>query len=120
MSIWRKVFGIDAFDVILQSVITGVLIFWITATNSHQDAIIGDSVVSVASLVVLGVRRKLALRRGGREQLSEAEGMRVGELEQRVAELEHELGRMIELEERLDFAERLLAASHQAAKELAP
>ena len=120
MSIWRKVFGIDAFDVILQSVITGVLIFWITATNSHQDAIIGGSVVSVASLVVLGVRRKLALRRAGRE-LSDAEGMRVAELEQRVAELEHELGRMLELEERLDFAERLLATSHQAAtKELAP
>ena len=119
MSLWRRIFGLDAFDVILQSVITGVLIFWISATNSHQDAIIGGSVVTLASLVVLGVRRWLALRRAGREQLSEVESARVAELEQRVSELEHDLSRMAELEERLDFAERLLARK-EPARELLP
>ena len=119
MSIWRRIFGLDAFDVILQSVITSVLVFVLVATNSERDAMIGSSVVTIASLVVLGVRRRLALRRAGREQLSETDGLRIAELEQRVAELEHEVGRMAELEERLDFAERLLARK-EPARELLP
>ena len=119
MSVWRRIFGLDAFDVILQSVITSVLVFVIVATNSERDAIVGGSVITIASLVVLGIRRQLALRRAGRGQLSEAEGPRVAELEQRIAELEHEVGRMLELEERLDFAERLLARK-EPVRELLP
>lgn len=51
---------------------------------------------------------------GGRGGLLEA---RVAELEQRLAEVEQERHRVAELEERLDFTERLLASANVPAKE---
>lgn len=50
---------------------------------------------------------------GGRSQDDEA---RVAQLEQRVADLEAGQAHVAELEERLDFAERLLARSDAAAR----
>jgi hypothetical protein len=121
MSTWRRIFGLDAFDVILQTVITGVLVFVITATNSERDALIGDSVITLTSLIVLGIRRKLALRGGRVPGLSSGEmaAERLAQLEQRMEDLEAAQGRVAELEERLDFAERLLARK-EPAKELLP
>jgi len=119
MSTWRRIFGIDPVEFVLQGVITGVLLFWVTQANSHQDAVIIGSGLTVVSLVVLGVRRQLALRRAGRDGTGELESARVAELEQRVAELELDSARLTELEERLDFAERLLAQK-EPARELLP
>jgi hypothetical protein len=57
------------------------------------------------------VRRHFALRKRAQfpESTGEVAALRVEELESRVAELEQGQMRMQELEERLDFAERLLA-----------
>ena len=46
----------------------------------------------------------------------EVQAERVAELESRVAELESQQGRVLELEERLDFAERLLAQERGPAR----
>lgn len=119
MSRWRQVFGIDPFDFVLQGVVTGVLMFWAAVTNDYNDGVVINSGIAVTSLVVLGVRRQLALRRAGREGSGELESARMAELEQRVAELEMDSARLAELEERLDFAERLLAQK-EPARELSP
>ena len=118
MSWFRRVMGLDGFDVALQAAITGVLIFWIAATNREQDAIIGNSVVVTASLVVLGIRRAIALRNAERSIAPAMVEDRIAELEARVAELEAERDRVVMIEERLDFTERLLA--RRDVKELAP
>jgi uncharacterized coiled-coil protein SlyX len=64
-------------------------------------------------MVVLGVRRHSALKRLPPETTGELAAERIVELEARVAELEQGEFRMHELEERLDFAERLLAQARE-------
>ena len=120
MSWWRRHIALDPIEVGLQAVITAVILFWIGAENSPRDAISLMSFAGMTSLVVLGVRRRFALRRREQSELSPA-AERLAELEQRVAELEMDSARIAELEERLDFAERLLAAqsSGERPKELA-
>jgi len=120
MSWVKRVFGLDAFDLGLQAVITGVVLFWISEANGHPDAVIMGSMAAVASLVVLGIRRRLALRGGERRAAIEFDAERLAELEARVADLELDRARVGELEERLDFAERLLATNKAAVRELAP
>jgi hypothetical protein len=120
MSWVKRVFGLDAFDLGLQALVTGVVLFWISEANSHNDAVIMGSMASIASLVVLGIRRRLALRGGERRIAGEFDEQRLAELELRVAELELDRARIAELEERLDFTERLLATNKDAVRELAP
>ena len=81
MSVWRRVIGVDAFEVGLQAVITAILVVWAAETNNQQDAIVICSMVSVGSLLVLGIRRRLALRRAGREGVTELDSARVAELD---------------------------------------
>lgn len=118
MSWSRRHIGLDPFDLGLQAVITGVLLFWIGATNSPRDAVVLMSMTGVSSLVFLGIRRGLALRRQERSELPAA-AERLAELEQRVAELELDRARVVELEERLDFTERLLASHGERPREIA-
>lgn len=120
MSWWRRVIGLDPFDVGLQAVITAILLGWSSATNSQNDAVVIGSMISISSLLVLGIRRGLALHRARRENLTGLGTSRLAELEQRVAELEMDSARLAELEERLDFTERLLASSNERSRELAP
>jgi len=70
-----------------------------------------------ASVVVLGIRRYIAKRRGELDR-PPASGEYVLELEHRVAELEAAQQRIYELEERVDFTERML--SQQRAPERLP
>jgi len=79
-------------------------------------------VITGASLIVLGVRRAIALRKAGHPGLTtgEMEAERIAELEQRVAELEATQAQVADLAERLDFAERLLAQSPPALKVVGP
>jgi hypothetical protein len=81
----------------------------------------------VGMLIVFGATGSVLILRGplGRALARRIEGTsvdadarRVEELEQRVAQLEAEHGRVAELEERLDFAERLLAQQRGAAAQL--
>jgi hypothetical protein len=64
------------------------------------------------------VGRALARRLEGSSGNARELSARVDELEARLAELEQERVRTTELEERLDFAERLLARQDQAGREL--
>ena len=107
----KSTLGLDGFDLAIHVAVTGILLFWVIVTNNRMDAMIGSSMVGTGSLVLLAVRRRLALRRAGSVGLTSGEmaAVRLAELEARVADLEAAQGRVFELEERLDFAERMLA-----------
>ena len=108
----RQIFGIDGFELIVHLGVTGILFFWIVETNRPQDAVVFSSMLGIASLVTLAIRRRLALRRHESPTgitTGEMAAERLADLEGRMADLEAAQARVIELEERLDFAERLLA-----------
>jgi hypothetical protein len=69
-----------------------------------------------AAFLLGPIGRSIARRIAGREPgaLDEESAARIQELEHRVAEVEQANGRITELEERLDFAERLLGQSGAA------
>jgi hypothetical protein len=107
----KSVLGLDGFDLTIHVAVTAILLFWIGAVNQRNDAIVFSSMTATTSLILLAVRRKLALRKRGMAGLTTGEmaAERLGELEQRLAELEVLHGRIAELEERVDFAERIVA-----------
>ena len=120
MSAWRRYFGLDGFDTTVHLVISGV-IFAIIASESRDPA--PALLFAGASLVIFSVRRHFALK------TMEARGELSGEtrsirhrddVEGRLDELETLYGRVAELEERLDFNERLIARQHEAARLEAP
>lgn len=102
----RRVLGIDAIDLVIQAAVTGCLMGMVGITNGPPALY---PLITGASFLVWGVRRRLTLRRLSREELSDPAAERIAELEDRVRELEQVHDRMAELEERQDFAERLLA-----------
>ena len=109
MSLKSRV-GLDGFDIFIHLAVTAC-IFFAMAVSGAEEELFG---VLAISLIVLAVRRRIALRRSGSEP-AEADA-RIDFLEQRVAELEAGQERMMELEERVDFAERLLAREPDARK----
>ncbi|MEP7324881.1 MAG: hypothetical protein ABI836_02940 [Gemmatimonadota bacterium] len=106
----RKWLGMDLVDLVIQVAVTGCLAGWVSVSRGPDEVypmIIG------ASFLVWGVRRHIALKRMAREELSEGSSDRVADLEDRVRDLESLQNRMLELEERVDFTERLLARQHE-------
>jgi hypothetical protein len=65
------------------------------------------------------IGKAIARRIEGKAGADSALAERIEELEHRLAELELERARVTELEERLDFAERMLAAPVERAKDVA-
>ena len=112
MSRIERAFGIDGLDLAIHVGVTVCLMVlgYQATTNGN-----GPTMVAALSLLVLGIRRKLGVRRAQTAILGEAEAERLAELEGRLAEVEQMHGRLVELEERLDFAERLLAQSREPA-----
>lgn len=110
----RKLFGIDLFEVVVQAVITIALLAVASDLPTRAGEVLGTG-IGVSSLLFLVWRRKRAL---SAEPDYEQPGERMEDLEYRVAELENAQQRVLELEERLDFAERLLA--RQRAQESLP
>ena len=102
MAWFRRHMGIDAVDFAIQFGVT-MFVMVLFDEASHNDAFIGA--IGAASLVVLGLRRHWALRHRPLEFSDE----RAAELEARLAETDDLQRRVLELEERVDFAERLLA-----------
>lgn len=112
----KRYLGLDLFDLVIQfgaTVALGVVAGSMAAP--HEE--VGIALVVAASFGLLAWRRARALR----EQATTAVGGsdRIAELEQRVAELEYGQSRMLELEERMDFNERLLVRQRDEAR-LAP
>ncbi|HYN19500.1 MAG TPA: hypothetical protein VE078_00965 [Thermoanaerobaculia bacterium] len=110
MSWVRRTLGLDAVDLILHLGVTLALMAWVAMANGPEEML---PVLTGASLVVLGIRRHVALSAMERRGLTGGEmaAERIAELEQRMEELEAAQARVAELEERLDFTERLLARS---------
>lgn len=109
----RKLFGLDLFDVIVQVIVTGAIA---GITSEFLTGVPGDASVTgilAASVLLLSWRRHRALKREDRTPDSPE---RLEELEYRVTELESVQQRVLELEERLDFAERLLARQREPEK----
>jgi hypothetical protein len=119
MSWFKRNIGLDWFDLLIQFGVTCAVMAWIDVTHGPEELF---PVVVGASLIVLAVRRSIALRSVARTGLTtgEMEAERIAELEQRVAELEAGQALVADLAERLDFAERLLAQSPPGLKVVGP
>ena len=115
---FKRYVGVDFVDLLIQSGVTLAFMVFVAMTDGPEALY---PVTVGVSLVVLGVRRHFALKRGDAAGLTtgQMQAERTAELEQRVADLEAVQARVYELEERVDFTERLLA-SERAAGAVAP
>jgi hypothetical protein len=106
MSAIKRIVGLDAVDIVVQLGLTFFLmmLFDEKAPNGQGIAIVG-----VLSTVVFGIRRHFGLKQLPPATTGEIAAERMAELEARVNEMDQMHFRIQELEERLDFAERLLA-----------
>lgn len=111
----KRVLGMDAFGLFIHVGITICALGFVAVSDGPEEMY---PLLTGASLLMLAVRRWLARREpGGTGEITgEAPpaGVRIADLEQRVAELESVQERIFELEERLDFSERLLAQGQVA------
>jgi hypothetical protein len=107
----RSTFGLDGFELGIHVLVTAIVLGFTATFNRPGEALFFFSATMVSSLVLLSIRRRLALRSAESKGLTTGEmaAERLAELEERIAEVEAGQARMAELEERLDFAERLLA-----------
>lgn len=119
MSWFRKHLGLDGFDLVVHVGVTCMLMVWVSMSRGPEEMF---PVITGASLIVLGIRRAIALRSSGRTGLTtgEMEAERIAELEQRVAELEAAQVHVADLAERLDFAERLLSQQAPPLRVMGP
>jgi hypothetical protein len=111
--------GLDWFELAVHVGITGMLMIVVDSAShnpGNSGAIAG---VVAVSLVVLAWRRKRALERRGPELNTDpGSPNRLYDLESRVADLEASHSRIMELEERLDFSERLLTQQRDTLRQL--
>jgi hypothetical protein len=105
-SFFRRTVGLDFVDLAIHAGVTMFLMI-IADEASHNAA--GVALVGAVSFVVLGVRRHLALKNLPPQTAGELGEQRLAELEARLSEVADLDFKVQELEERLDFAERLLA-----------
>ena len=102
----KKWLGIDGVDFLIHVGATICILAMAGLSNPPEEVF---PTIMLGSLVVLGVRRHLALRRRPPETTGEVAAERLADVEDRLSYVEALEGRLVELEERLDFAERLLA-----------
>ena len=119
MSWFRKNLGLDAFDLLVHVSLTIMVMFFVAMSGGPEELF---PVITGVSLLVLAVRRRIALKSGTTAGLTTGEmaAERIAELEERVAELESAQQEVAELAERLDFAERLLAQKGRDAAQIGP
>jgi len=117
MSAFKDYVGIDFVDFLIHAGVTIAFMAFVDVTGGPDGMY--PTAVGV-SFILLGVRRHFALKRYHRPGLTtgEMQAERIAELEQRVAELESVQARVFELEERIDFTERLIASDR--APSIAP
>lgn len=102
--------GIDLVDLLIHAGVTSALFGWVAVANGPDELF---PFITIVSLVVLGVRRWLGMRRQRKPGMITGETERVQDLEDRVRDVEMLQDRVAELEERLDFTERLLTRQNE-------
>lgn len=114
----KSIFGLDGVELGIHVLVTAIVLGFVATFNRPDEARAFAAVTLVTSLVLLSIRRGLALRRIETKGLTTGEmaAERLAELEERIAEVEAGQARIAELEERLDFAERLLAQPPEPRK----
>jgi hypothetical protein len=119
MSWLRRNLGLDGFDLVIHVAVTCMFMAFVAMSNGPEELL---PVITGASLLVLAVRRRIALKSGAAAGLTTGEmaAERIAELEDRVAELEAAQLEVAELAERLDFAERLLAQKGRDPAQIGP
>lgn len=110
--------GLDWIDLLIHvaatifiMIMVGNLPIWDEGSSNAVGAAV--AAVAAISLVVLGLRRKQALAKQPVGDVSEG---RLAEVEDRLGQLEHVHDRLLELEERLEFAERLLTRQSESPR----
>ncbi len=111
--------GLDFIDFLIHVGVTIAFMGFVGVTDGPEGLY---PVTIGVSFIALGVRRHYALRNRPARGLTTGEmtAERIADLEARVGELEAAQGRMLELEERVDFAERLLSQSSAEQRAVAP
>jgi len=110
----KSTVGLDWFDLFIHLGITAMVMIVVNTASHSPDSEGATAAVVGLSLGLLAWRRKRALRQMPAVSTGEIRLERMEEMESRLAELEANQGRMLELEERLDFAERLLVRQREA------
>jgi hypothetical protein len=117
MSGWKRFFGLDLFDSAVHVGITIAGMILLAEQSRQPEPVV---LFACTSAVVFSVRRYFALKRQGRPGEVSGETTtgvhRSLDNEARLQELESLYGRVAELEERVDFAERLLARKDEPMK----
>ena len=117
MSAWKRYFGLDLFDSAVHVGITFAVMVLLADQAQQAEPVV---ILGCASAVAFSIRRHYALKRlarGGEASGETTTGVhRQLDNEARLQELESLYGRVAELEERLDFAERLLAHKGEPMK----
>jgi hypothetical protein len=103
----KSTFGLDGFELGIHALVTAIVLGFAATFNRPDEARAFAAATLATSLVLLSIRRGLALRRIETRGLTTGAmaAERLAEMEERIAGLEAGQGRMAELEERLDFAD---------------
>lgn len=113
----KRWLGIGFVDFAIQAAITICAIGIFVDNPGVHDEVVVFGFLGI-SVLVLAVRRYFALKRGDiGESTGEIASRQMADLELRISELEAVQHRVMDLEERLDFAERLLS---QRADQMLP
>jgi hypothetical protein len=117
----KRAIGLDWFDLLIHVGITGMVMIVVGTASRGPD---GDGAIAAVVAVSLGLlawRRSRALKSRPAETTGEVQAERLALMEDRIADLEQAQQRLMELEERLDFTERLLVRQReQEAARLGP
>lgn len=103
MASLKRWLGLDFIDLAIHVTATICLMFFVGVADGPDELF---PAIAMGSVILLGVRRKIAMRRGMLDHGQDVD--RLAEVEERVTYLEGLQDRVMELEERLDFTERML------------
>jgi hypothetical protein len=108
-----RILGLDWFEIVVQFALTvaGAVAIDSMFHGPFEDAAMGFWIAG--SIALLGYRRKRALAAHAE---APADADRLADVEARLAELEAQQARIYELEERLDFTERMLTQARDQVR----
>ena len=112
MSLIKRTFGLDGVEILIHAGVTFCLMALADMAQSSGNGE-GVAIVGAVSLVVFGIRRQWALKHLPPVTTGDLAAERVADLDARLHEMDQLQFRVQDLEERLDFAERLLAQARE-------